>query len=244
MARSVGIIPYKIDLLGVSPCRRPCLCWFDWVVEGEPGVSILTPKCRSQILGSNLFWCWCHPWKFWVGASGGENHKLPTFTTGQPKQGPGFKPAGLQSCNEQDVLKLSQDRWEFPPYVYKYEHGLIHKKKGWKVPGVNERESILGPSKWASRSPWNTRTLGWYCWAMDGVFKWHTFWWSPFVCRANCVVTLIWTPCCKAACLGQAPLRSVWAATWIGFLGNTGGTQSKSPTPLFYDFAIREIGLK
>ena len=82
-----------------------------------------------------------------MGASGGENHKLPTFTTGQPKQGPGFKPAGLQSCNEQDVLKLSQDRWEFPPYVYKYEHGLIHKKKGWKVPGVNERESILGPSK-------------------------------------------------------------------------------------------------
>ena len=41
-------------------------------------------------------------------------------------------------------MKWSQDRWKFPPYVYKYEHGLIHKKKGWKIPGVNGRESISG----------------------------------------------------------------------------------------------------
>ena len=43
MTRSVGIIPFRIDALGVSLCRRPRLWWFDWVVEGEPGVYIHLP---------------------------------------------------------------------------------------------------------------------------------------------------------------------------------------------------------
>ena len=41
--RAIGMLPFKIDALGLSLCRRPRFWWFDWIVEAEDGVEIYLP---------------------------------------------------------------------------------------------------------------------------------------------------------------------------------------------------------
>lgn len=66
---------------------------------------------------------------------------------------------GLTTCTERDMSLWQADRYKFPPYQYRYEHGLCHRKKGWQVPGVNVRESILGlPSDYTMK-----------CWSKQAV---------------------------------------------------------------------------
>ena len=89
MTRSVGIIPYKIDALGVGLCRRPRLWWFNWVVEAEPGATIhLPPSAEAKSWGQISFDVDVTPESYlprgWTLA-GGKNHKLPTLTTRQNK---------------------------------------------------------------------------------------------------------------------------------------------------------------
>ena len=148
ITRAIGMLPFKIDALGLSLCRRPRFWWFDWIVEAEDGVEIyLPPNSEARSWGQVSFNLEVNPDDYlpygW-SLAGGTNHKLCTFTTSQPKKGPGFKPAGVQSCSERDLSLWAGDRWRFPPHHYKYENGLVHKRKGWKMVGVSERECILG----------------------------------------------------------------------------------------------------
>ena len=43
-SKAIGFLPYKIDSLNISPCRRPRLWWFDWEVHEQEGVSIYPPE--------------------------------------------------------------------------------------------------------------------------------------------------------------------------------------------------------
>ena len=148
MTRAVGILPYELDACGVTPCRRCSLFWFDWTVEGEAGVEINKPSTsESNDYGRIAFLLPTPPEPFlspgW-SLAGGSDQKLPTFTTAHPKAQPGFRPAGVDSCTERDLFYWGSDRFRFPPYQYKYQHGLIRPKHGWRLPNVNEREVMLG----------------------------------------------------------------------------------------------------
>ena len=148
MTRSMGFLPYELDSKGITPCRRPRLFWFNWTANAEIGVTIQKPSSSSSAdYGQVDFDLECDSeaylspgWKL----AGGPRHKLPTFTTSQPKGNPGPHPAGISSCNARDLKYWESDRYRFPPYQYKYMHGVVHSKHGWRNVNVNERESMLG----------------------------------------------------------------------------------------------------
>ena len=73
-----------------------------------------------------------------------EGRKFCTFTTAQPKLKPGFKPAGIDSCSFLDLLKWKEDRYRFPPYVYRFDNGVEHRKKGWRLLRIQEKEAQMG----------------------------------------------------------------------------------------------------
>ena len=43
-----------------------------------------------------------------------------------------------------DLEYWRADRCRFPPYQYRFQHGLIHPKHGWRIPNINEREAMMG----------------------------------------------------------------------------------------------------
>ena len=146
-SKAIGFLPYKIDSLNISPCRRPRLWWFDWEVHEQEGVSIYPPESPKS-------WDWgeitlSSPFNvkdfLFPGCklAGGDTHRLPTFTTAQPKSKPGFLPAGISQCSSRDVQFWKEDRYRFPPYVYQYKHGILHKTRGWRIPNIEEREAMM-----------------------------------------------------------------------------------------------------
>lgn len=146
-SKAIGFLPYKIDSLNISPCRRPRLWWFDWEVHEQDGVNIFPPESPKS-------WDWgeitlSSPFNVkdflspGCKLAGGDTHRLPTFTTAQPKSKPGSLPAGLSQCSSRDLQFWREDRYRFPPYVYQYKHGILHKTKGWRIPNIQEREAMM-----------------------------------------------------------------------------------------------------
>ena len=70
--------------------------------------------------------------------------KLPTFTTSRPRDFPGRKPAGLQSCLPHEVERWKLDQHRFPPYQYVDANCLMNKRGEYRLPCIEEREVILG----------------------------------------------------------------------------------------------------
>ena len=101
MSRSTGMLPYKVDASGLTPCRRARLFWFDWPVRGNDSVQIFKPSTTaSDDYGRIDILLDCAPEPYlslgW-SLAGGADHKLPTVSTSQPKAQPGFQPAGISS---------------------------------------------------------------------------------------------------------------------------------------------------
>ena len=145
-SRTIGLLPYEFDSKGISLCKRPRLWWFDWVVKSREGISVYPPKSvHPSDYGCIEACCQVDPGLYlrpgWRQAD--PSGHFATFTTSQPKKKPGFKPAGLGSCSELDVQKWLEDRYRFPPFSYKYFNGVIHKKKGWRMITIEEREAIM-----------------------------------------------------------------------------------------------------
>ena len=146
-SKAVGILPYKVDSKGISLCHRPRLWWFDWEVSAQPGVDIYPPtSTKSWDWGEIVLEGEVNPKNFLKPGcqlAGGSDHKLPTFTTAQPKPRPGFMPVGLRQCSDLDRQAWESDRFRFPPYVYQFKHGIMHKTQGWRMPSIEEKEAIM-----------------------------------------------------------------------------------------------------
>ena len=76
--------------------------------------------------------------------AGGAEQKLPSFAAPQPKVHPGFQPTGIEGCTRRDISYWKDDRYKYAPYQYRYQHGIIHPRLGWRTASVNEREVMLG----------------------------------------------------------------------------------------------------
>ena len=163
MSRAVGILPFELDAVGLTPCRRARLFWFTWKVQLEPGVEIQNPLIsKAEDYAKISFLLECPPGPYlspgWALA-GGVHQKLPTFTTSQPKAQPGFRPAGIESCTARDLEHWEADNFRFPPSQYRYQHGLLHPKHGWRLPNVNEREAMLGFPLGYTLQSWSRQTV-------------------------------------------------------------------------------------
>ena len=148
ISRGVGILPYELDAVGITPCRRCRLFWFNWKISTEEQVEIEKPlTARAEDYGRINFLLDCPPDPYLTpgwSLAGGAEQKLPTFTAPQPKAQPGFLPTGIEGCTDRDISYWRDDRYKFAPYHYRYQHGLIHPRLGWRMASINEREAMLG----------------------------------------------------------------------------------------------------
>ena len=109
MTRSIGLLPYEADASGMSPCHRKRFYWFDWPANAGDDVEIQKPlTCKSNDYGRITFGLPSPPENLiepgW-SLAGGAHHKLPTFTTAQPKAPPGFMPAEIETCSDRRILE-------------------------------------------------------------------------------------------------------------------------------------------
>ena len=143
---SSGVLPYKVDAFYLAPCRRPRLWWFNWVVENKEGTEIFPPmSCSPTDYGEIRFHFDYKDKQFlrpgWTKAG---QKKFLTFTTAQPSKKPRYRPAGIEKSSQRDLEVWEQDRHRFPPYAYDYENGVCHKRKGWRMLDINEKEIMMG----------------------------------------------------------------------------------------------------
>ena len=146
MSSAFGKCPFRIDSKGIALCSRPRLYWISWDLSEAEGVetsqnhedgfqAYSTVSLKAEVeAGAFLERGW----------SLREGCNLPTFTTSRPRTSPGRRPAGINSCEDHELQRWSQDSYRFPPYQYKDTHGLWNKKGEWRRPGVQEREVIMG----------------------------------------------------------------------------------------------------
>ena len=148
VTRAIGVLPYEIDSVGITPCRRSRFFWFDRVVQTEDAVKIERPlTAHADDFGRISFLLPCLPEPYLMPGwelAGGAGQKLPAFTISDPKARPDSKATGLESCSVRDLEYWRADRCRFPPYQYRFQHGLIHPKHGWRIPNINEREAMMG----------------------------------------------------------------------------------------------------
>ena len=146
-SKTIGLLPYEVDSKYLSLCRRPRLWWFDWTIKSRPGVSIIPPKFGTLSDFGSIFLEHSVNPEDWLRSGwspANPEGRFATFTTSQPKSQPGHKPAGLGTCSELDLQKWKEDRFRFPSYIYKFNNGVIHRKKGWRLLTIEEKEAIMG----------------------------------------------------------------------------------------------------
>ena len=73
-----------------------------------------------------------------------ETRPFPTFTTSRPRDRPGRKPAGVQQCTDEEILRWQQDQHRFPPYQYTSKNCVRNKHGDVRLPSVREKEFMLG----------------------------------------------------------------------------------------------------
>ena len=142
MSLSFGCEPLYIDAAGISLAHRPRLYWVDWEVYEAEGVKKgQTPTGRSCISLSASIESKTFLEEGWHKV---DESAFPTFTTSRPRATPGYKPAGLRQCSEEDRQRWSNDQYRFPPYQYQAKHCLQNSKGHLRLPSIQEREVIMG----------------------------------------------------------------------------------------------------
>ena len=138
--------PWYINADGVSLANRPRLYWITWELSPGPGATVLhgsdgTLPIEGEV---KLSADWEDKHFLEPGWERSEKIPLPTFTTSRPSATPLRRPAGLKSCLPHELARWQADLHRFPPYQYKDANCLRAKGKDPRIPGISEREAILG----------------------------------------------------------------------------------------------------
>ena len=142
MSDHFGDSPWKCDSKYMLWCCRPRLYWLTWdIVEGE-GVELFQDseprELRLHALQAMEEICK----EGWVKAD--PLSSFPTFTTSRPRLKAGHKPAGVQQCSMLELERWEADSYRFPPYQYRNCHCLVNRSGVYRLPGIEEREMIMG----------------------------------------------------------------------------------------------------
>ena len=142
MSEGIGSTPILCDAGEISWCRRPRYYWFSWDMPEDdhhlwvrdrevPEVKLVGRQELDMVLQPG--WIKVDPLR-----------AFPTFTTSRPSPKPGRKPAGLRTCNTDEVQRWQQDQHRFPPYQYRLDNCVVNSRNLVRVPDVSERELMLG----------------------------------------------------------------------------------------------------
>ena len=146
MNEGYGCLPWFIDAHQVSPCHRPRLYWCSWeLFEGDGASLVGGSDGRLPIAGEVLLQASIEEKSYFeTGWTKEEGKSLPTFTTSRPSSKPLRRPAGLKTCNEEELARWRNDLHRFPPYQYRKENCLTNRAGEHRPPSISEREVCLG----------------------------------------------------------------------------------------------------
>ena len=156
--RAVGILPFEVDSRGISLCRRPRLWWFNWSLSKREGLEIVNPSSsHAQDYGEIHLNAVTHEGDFlkpgWSRVT--PDRPFSTFTTAQASAKPRFAPAGLSKASAADRVAWEKDRRRFPPFQYAKTNGVMHRKRGWRMLSIEEKEAIMGFPMGHTEHCWN-----------------------------------------------------------------------------------------
>ena len=152
-SRAVGILSWEVSL-----CRRPRLWWFNWTVAEQVGLDIVNPSTsQAHDYGEIHLTAGLQDRDFlkpgWNRVD--PNRPFSTFTTAQASAKPRFAPAGLSRSTAADRSAWQKDRYRFPPFQYQKVNGVTHRKKGWRMLEIQEKEAIMGFPVGHTEHCWN-----------------------------------------------------------------------------------------
>ena len=144
MSQDFGDEPLLCDAGTMTWCSRPRYYWTTWDLPEGPGVDLFYDAAKKvQTLKLAAFQHLDDVCKEgWMKVD--ITRPFPTFTTSRPRKSPGRKPAGLQQCLHQELLRWSQDDYRFPPYQYAGRNCLVSKRGEVRLPSIEEKEVLMG----------------------------------------------------------------------------------------------------
>ena len=142
MSQEFGSEPWKCDAGTMTWGSRPRLYWVTWGLYAQPGVAFHTETIPREVVleAQQDLQQVCQ--EGWIKTDC--TRPFPTFTTSRPRLAPGRKPAGLQQCTAEEVMRWQHDQHRFPPYQYANRNLLINKSNELRLPSIEEKEFIMG----------------------------------------------------------------------------------------------------
>ena len=138
-------LPWFIDSVGISLCRRPRIYWVSWeLLEGDGTAFQWGSTGQLPIQGEILLKADLNRKLYLEPGWEAPEQGLPTFTTARPSPTPHRRPAGLKQCQPHEVERWKGDRHKYPPYQYKDENCMRSARGVHRTPSIAEREAILG----------------------------------------------------------------------------------------------------
>ena len=146
ISRTYGREPYHFDCVDAVPMHRPRLCWTTESIEGimddievvseGPWKKVSAPAPYPPLAD------WVAPGTTWPGGEAG--YVLPTCMKSIVRKRPPYKPAGMDRCDHDTLLRYEADEFRFPPYQYKEQFIFYSADGNWRLAASEERELLLG----------------------------------------------------------------------------------------------------
>ena len=142
----MGLRPYYLDSADSVPMNRPRLTWCTEDLKlSLDGLIFEEQQFWTKVTASNTYpktSQWIREDWTWTGDGW---CSLPTCMKSIPRSSPPPKPAGIDRCNRDDILRWKADSMRFPPYQYR-EQFLFwgEKTETWRLADSSERELLLG----------------------------------------------------------------------------------------------------
>ena len=115
MSADFGDSPWYCDAGTLTWTSRPRLYWITWELQGMKGASLSdgssgAPREVRLEAYQDLEEVCCEGW-----IKVDPSRPFPTFTTARPRSKPGHKPAGIHTCNSQDLERWGGRPLSVPP---------------------------------------------------------------------------------------------------------------------------------
>lgn len=145
MSTDFGDSPWKCDAGTMTWCSRPRLYWLSWDLDDDDDDDNVVFKLDGDVREVCLYASLDLDEVCSEGWTKVDPHRpFPTFTTSRPRTTPGYKPAGVQHCTQEELNMWIGDSYRFPPYQYSSKNCMINRGDKLRVPNVAEREIMLG----------------------------------------------------------------------------------------------------
>ena len=142
MSADFGDTPWRCDAGTMTWCSRPRLYWLTWELEQQSDeVEFEINETNREVTlyaNQHLDEDCCEGW-----TKVDPERQFPTFTTSRPPFSPGYKPAGVKQCTEEELHRWVNDSYRFPPYQYSSKNCMISIHSEPRLPSVEEKEIMM-----------------------------------------------------------------------------------------------------